>query len=171
MLTVTPRGRLKTISRRAGKRGARATRPPSLVSALCARHALQCLQVGIVRSWLRSLAMHFDWLVYSLGRADGRRRSANQHTTLGRDTLAERSKAVAQGAIPKGRGFEPHRCHFSGMPILVVWAARRRLCCKFQCFCKAGACSHLHPLHNLPFSQALEIYQKALRMGCFFRNF
>jgi hypothetical protein len=26
------------------------------------------------------------------------------------DTLAERSKAVAQGAIPKGRGFEPHRC-------------------------------------------------------------
>ena len=117
MLTVTPRGRLKTISRRAGKRGARATRPPSLVSALCARHALQCLQVGIVRSWLRSLAMHFDWLVYSLGRADGRRRSANQHTTLGRDTLAERSKAVAQGAIPKGRGFEPHRCHFSNARI------------------------------------------------------
>ena len=30
------------------------------------------------------------------------------------DTLAERSKAVAQGAIPKGRGFEPHRCHFLG---------------------------------------------------------
>ena len=29
------------------------------------------------------------------------------------DTLAERSKAVAQGAIPKGRGFEPHRCHFA----------------------------------------------------------
>ena len=29
-----------------------------------------------------------------------------------RDTLAEQSKAVAQGAIPKGRGFEPHRCHF-----------------------------------------------------------
>ena len=28
------------------------------------------------------------------------------------DALAERSKAVAQGAIPKGRGFEPHRRHF-----------------------------------------------------------
>ena len=27
------------------------------------------------------------------------------------DSLAERSKAVAQGAIPKGRGFEPHSCH------------------------------------------------------------
>ena len=26
------------------------------------------------------------------------------------DSVAERSKAVAQGAIPKGRGFEPHRC-------------------------------------------------------------
>ena len=31
------------------------------------------------------------------------------------DSLAERSKAVAQGAIPKGRGLEPHSCHFSGM--------------------------------------------------------
>ena len=30
-----------------------------------------------------------------------------------KDALAERSKAVAQGAIPKGRGFEPHRRHFS----------------------------------------------------------
>ena len=30
------------------------------------------------------------------------------------DALAERSKAVAQGAIPKGRGFEPHRRHFFG---------------------------------------------------------
>ena len=27
------------------------------------------------------------------------------------DALAERSKAVAQGAIPQGRGFEPHRRH------------------------------------------------------------
>ena len=35
--------------------------------------------------------------------------------SIDRDTLAERSTAVAQGAIPKGRGFEPHRCHFCGM--------------------------------------------------------
>ena len=35
--------------------------------------------------------------------------------SIDRDTLAERSKAVAQGAIPKGRGFEPHRCHFCNM--------------------------------------------------------
>ena len=27
------------------------------------------------------------------------------------DTLAERSKALAPGASPQGRGFEPHRCH------------------------------------------------------------
>ena len=27
------------------------------------------------------------------------------------DSLAEWSKAVAQGAIPQGRGFEPHSCH------------------------------------------------------------
>ena len=32
-----------------------------------------------------------------------------------RDTLAERFKAVAQGTIPKGRGFEPHKCHFVGV--------------------------------------------------------
>ena len=31
---------------------------------------------------------------------------------VAKDALAERSKAVAQGAIPKGRGFEPHRRHF-----------------------------------------------------------
>ena len=30
-----------------------------------------------------------------------------------KDSLAKRSKAVAQGAIPKGRGFEPHSCHFA----------------------------------------------------------
>ena len=35
--------------------------------------------------------------------------SRNLTTT---DTLAEQSKAVARGAIPKGRGFEPHRRHF-----------------------------------------------------------
>ena len=29
------------------------------------------------------------------------------------DSLAEPSKAVAQGAIPKGRGLEPHSCHSS----------------------------------------------------------
>ena len=32
-----------------------------------------------------------------------------------RDALAERSKAVAQGAIPKGRGFEPHRRHLDNL--------------------------------------------------------
>ena len=32
-------------------------------------------------------------------------------STGGQDSLAERSKAVAQGAIPKGRGFKPHSCH------------------------------------------------------------
>ena len=38
------------------------------------------------------------------------------------DSLAERSKAVAQGAIPKGRGFEPHSCQFIA-PILQSWLA------------------------------------------------
>ena len=42
--------------------------------------------------------MHFAWY--------------HTKVDLATDALAERSKAVAQGAIPKGRGFEPHRCHF-----------------------------------------------------------
>ena len=29
------------------------------------------------------------------------------------DALAERSKAVAQGAIPEGRGFERHSCQWA----------------------------------------------------------
>ena len=37
------------------------------------------------------------------------------------DSLAERSKAVAQGAIPKGRGFEPHSCH--SHPVWSIWYA------------------------------------------------
>ena len=28
-----------------------------------------------------------------------------------KDSLAEWSKALAQGASPQGRGFEPHSCH------------------------------------------------------------
>ena len=28
------------------------------------------------------------------------------------DSLAEWCKALAQGASPQGRGFEPHSCHF-----------------------------------------------------------
>ena len=40
-----------------------------------------------------------------------------------KDALAERSKAVAQGAIPKGRGFEPHRCHFE---VCYLWASASR---------------------------------------------
>jgi hypothetical protein len=28
------------------------------------------------------------------------------------DSLAEWSKALAPGASPQGRGFEPHSCHF-----------------------------------------------------------
>ena len=32
---------------------------------------------------------------------------------IARDSLAEWSKALAQGASPQGRGFEPHSCHVS----------------------------------------------------------
>ena len=43
-----------------------------------------------------------------------------------RDALAERSKAVAQGAIPQGHGLEPHRHQSSALelpwsPLANVW--------------------------------------------------
>ena len=41
--------------------------------------------------------------------ADGHAlKTADKH-----DSLAEWSKALASGASPQGRGFEPHSCHFS----------------------------------------------------------
>ena len=36
------------------------------------------------------------------------------------DSLAERFKALAQGASPQGRGFEPHSCHFVGFTITIL---------------------------------------------------
>ena len=44
-----------------------------------------------------------------------------------RDSLAEWSKALAQGASPQGRGFEPHSCHFQNMAQSVgIFPARDR---------------------------------------------
>ena len=39
----------------------------------------------------------------------------------GQDSLAEWSKALAQGASPQGRGFEPHSCHFTRLGFLCGW--------------------------------------------------
>ena len=36
------------------------------------------------------------------------------------DSLAEWSKALASGASPKGRGFEPHSCHLLTLGISVI---------------------------------------------------
>ena len=36
----------------------------------------------------------------------------NNAESFARDSLAEWSKALASGASPQGRGFEPHSCHF-----------------------------------------------------------
>ena len=46
-----------------------------------------------------------------------RRSSADDQSTIARrDSLAEWSKALASGASPKGRGFEPHSCHAQSPP-------------------------------------------------------
>ena len=54
---------------------------------------------------------------------------------LATDALAERSKAVAQGAIPKGRGFEPHRRHFANFVRLVAFTSE---------YARASADTRLH---------------------------
>ena len=53
-----------------------------------------------------------------------------------KDSLAERSKAVAQGAIPQGRGFVPHSCH-----LLIEQKSKRSGSC-------AEMSSRLHPGTN-----------------------
>ena len=49
------------------------------------------------------------------------------------DSLAERSKAVAQGAIPKWRGIEPHSCHFSCMCNYALRQRCGKLCLIEEC--------------------------------------
>ena len=73
------------------------------------------------------------------------------------DSLAERSKAVAQGAIPKGCGFEPHSCQCSHrkMPFSVrdSLACRVPMSARLSCFAKGceetGNQSRAHA-HCLP---------------------
>jgi hypothetical protein len=53
---------------------------------------------------------------------------------------------VAQGAIPKGRGFEPHRCHFANPGRLVLITCVHvpqptRICKMSPVAAKASACS------------------------------
>ena len=51
-----------------------------------------------------------------------------------RGTLAEQSKAKAQGAIPKGRGFEPHRCHFVVAPVRLCGSVCVCVCMRLHAF-------------------------------------
>ena len=45
-------------------------------------------------------------------------------TAHGQDSLAEWSKALAQGASPQGRGFEPHSCHLQ----ITRYVDKREIC-------------------------------------------
>ena len=64
------------------------------------------------------------------------------------DSLAEWSKALAQGASPQGRGFEPHSCHFQNMVLSVgVFSCKGREpnACSFLpliVFWNENACKH-----------------------------
>ena len=57
------------------------------------------------------------------------------------DSLAEWSKALAQGASPQGRGFEPHSCHFHDLLLLAVDSALSPHMACAICRVIAGHCS------------------------------
>ena len=60
-----------------------------------------------------------------------------------RDSLAEWSKALAQGASPQGRGFEPHSCHCPSCKSLLS------LCLKRVWFFLSGTwCSGITPAQH-----------------------
>ena len=68
VLTVTPRGRLKTMSRRALYRGARAIRPQGLVSSFCiAGHGYEARPLPCAGSpWLAVLAGRHRALIVAI---------------------------------------------------------------------------------------------------------
>ena len=63
------------------------------------------VKVFLVKWNFRITASEFFFCEYEVGH---QKRASPEW----RDSLAEWSKAVAQGAIPKGRGLEPHSWHF-----------------------------------------------------------
>ena len=59
------------------------------------------------------------WAAFEGAALRARAASGAAHLTPSHDSLAEWSKALASGASPKGRGFEPHSCHalYSAPPL------------------------------------------------------
>jgi hypothetical protein len=60
------------------------------------------------------------------------------------DSLAEWSKALAQGASPQGRGFEPHSCHFPARGRLFGWRG-------------GGSAGHIGRAHGVVVSHPLSM--------------
>ena len=78
------------------------------------------------------------------------------------DTLAEWSKALASGASPQGRGFEPHRCHNLE---LVGWsgAAQHRPLCQHDLHKRFHVDSSQRKRPALPHQPNLYLEPKWLR--------
>ena len=59
--------------------------------------------------------------------------TAQHQRPIGQDSLAEWSKALASGASPQGRGFEPHSCHsvnkYTQGSLLTTVTAPLNTCC------------------------------------------
>ena len=85
---------------------------PALVSFMQTPEACLLADTQEASAHLRRRAMWNASRSRALARISAKAAATSAHPGF-HDSLAERSKAVAQGAIPKGRGFEPHRCHFT----------------------------------------------------------
>ena len=73
-----------------------------------------CLQLEGGQARASSLFEPLDYMRSCCLRLEGGPARASSLFTGNQDSLAEWSKALASGAGPQGRGFEPHSCHCGG---------------------------------------------------------
>ena len=101
--------------------------PPNVVPA---RHAHRCAK--------RDTAIHMQVLSSCRTHKSAQSLTDQHQRSLGQDSLAEWSKALAPGASPQGRGFESHSCHLSfpkktkSSIVKSVGSNPRAVICRFQ---------------------------------------
>ena len=110
--------------------------PPNVVPA---RHAYRCAK--------RDTAIHMQVLSSCRTHKSAQSLTDQHQRSLGQDSLAEWSKALAPGASPQGRGFEPHSCHFCFTSSLAY--VRPHTCC-WICRYIGAFC---HPIQEVGFTK------------------
>ena len=117
-------------------------------------HTVACLWLRGGRALACANMTHARWLVPELCDA-----SLLCDCAVSIDSLAEWSKALAPGASPQGRGFEPHSCHFccAAPPyrLSTPWTTQRFVACEasFHTTCTRSFLQRERPQRYQPLSQ------------------